>query len=152
MKDEDAEKEREVHEKIALWEAQMKEESEKSQELIRQIDLQLQEFAAQRQDLMYFCFGADFVLTVESIVRGCLANLNRANLTGVKVKPDEDEVIISPHFTTAESILEKIQGWAGVAKFDEEKIKIYSTKNLKPEVNFQKWLDGLQELRWYGPF
>ena len=152
FKNEDAEKERAAAEQVAKWEAEMQEEMKKSEDLLRQIELEMEQFAIERADLRYFCFGADFVLTIESIVRGCFANINRSKFSCARVEADQEEFPLSPDFTTAESVLDKVKDWSCTAKFDEEKIKIYSTQRLRPEINFQKWLDDLKEMRWYGPY
>lgn len=124
----------------------------KTEQLLKEIELQMEQFAASRPDLRFFCFSANFVLTVESIIRGCFANLERDRFPSARVEADQEELPLSPDFTTAESVLEKVSAWPCAARFDEEKIKLYSTQRLRPEVDFQKWLESLENMRWYGPF
>jgi len=37
-------------------------------------------------------------------------------------------------------------------KFNSQKIQLYDTSKLKPEVDKEKWIQELKTLKWYGPF
>ena len=96
-----------------------------------------------------FNFDTNETLTAERIIRATFANPDRR-----KFAQNNCYNPLYPDNIDPEALIQRIttEMPRTLQKFTEQKIQLYDTSRLKPEVNKTQWLADLKKLKWYGPF